>query len=217
MQQKTYGYGRNFTEPGSSGTTFVPGLNRVKMTSIKVEDEVEWGTYKGPAVVAEWTNEEGDVQDGSVTPPKPGSSEKDQRRDFGNVNGWIKHLITAFISDEDYNAKIEELLNGNPGPSFKQYMEYNISLLPPDYTQKWGLLKCGYDAYSEEYLRVPKYINIGCFFALQGETREGHTVDEEFKSKGFRKEPFPLAERKDKQSKLAQEAPAIEQKTEVNF
>lgn len=87
-----------------------------------------------------------------------------------DMSSYVKHVVTAFVSDSEWTSKINEWLGTNKfqsgvhEPTFEQFITFAQSLLPANYQSVQGQVAVGYKA-NTAYLEVPDEMYImGDFF-----------------------------------------------------
>lgn len=113
-----------------------------------------------------------------------------------DLSAYVKHIVTAFISEDEWNVKISEWMAHNkfqPGvhePTFEQFVTFATALLPANYQSVKGQVAVGYKA-NTAYTEVPDEMYImGDFFSTVLNPKEiGSPNTKYFQSKQWDKAP----------------------------
>lgn len=111
-----------------------------------------------------------------------------------DMSSYVKHVVTGFVSEDEWNTKINQWLDTNkfqPGvhePTFEQFIAFAQSLLPTNFQNVVGQVAVGYKA-NTAYLEVPDEMYImGDFFTTPLNPKEIAVPDTKyFKTKQWEK------------------------------
>lgn len=164
-------YGEVYAQ--SNGTAFVPGLNEgVCLVGFSVTD-TEYGRALDVKFEKDGSYLDGrayEVNPEKVTPKQVWrnkvqvmeTKEEAVLAAFGDFNSWVKSIVTAFISEEEYIAAI------TGKTTFEDFIEACKAALPEDFATRKGRLITTYN--TKGYLSVPsKYWVTGNFFTTKPE------------------------------------------------
>lgn len=113
-----------------------------------------------------------------------------------DLSSYIKHIITAFITDEEWSSAISKWMEQGkyqPGvhePTFEQFITFVCSLLPQNYNTIKGSVVVGYKG-NTSYAEVPDDMYVmGDFFSTPLNPKELSNPDSKyFKMKPWDKTP----------------------------
>jgi hypothetical protein len=155
------------SEEAGASNSFNPGLN--SKVSLVTFEFVKDDSNEYLQLVFE--KEGGEIRDRIYSPknfiPKKkrdGSMESDleaRGRIWGEINAKIKHIITNYISEEDFDNMVRDARVS----SFQQFVSVCKRMLPPNYKQMKGDLIVGYN--QKGYLSIPYAMWVtGRFFSV---------------------------------------------------
>jgi hypothetical protein len=127
-----------------------------------------------------------------------------------NFNRYMQHIMTAFMTKEEYFAKVSEwheaggFVKGIHEPTFDQFVTALASMLPENYKEMEAQIKLGYEKNSE-YLSIPSEMYLaGDFFSTSLNPKEISVQD----TKYFKSSPWG--------SKIA-DVPPMANETEIVY
>lgn len=215
-------YGKTYA-PESTGTTFKAELNQDIIMSFFGLKQMNKPKYQGPVLEVDWADAEGSTINETKFPlstnpedykdywekyankERVKSPAEEMKKQFGDFNSWVKHVVCAYTSHEKWDEKMNQL---PPGATFEQFVNTAASLLPQNYQQHKGTLRVGYKK-GNEYLCVPEKMYMGRFWKLNEDKREDRDLPGE--NKYFKFTPFPSRDEQRQQQESTGSAPAQNQ------
>jgi hypothetical protein len=156
-------------ESGSLGTNFIAGINE-DVTMQKFEYVSE---NNNEYVQLEFEKEGSQIRDRIYIPKDPRpmkkkggemeSADEAMIRDWGDVNTKIKHIITNYVSEEEFHTKFQTAAP----KSFKDFILFCERLLPNGWKDMKGELIVSYN--TKGFLSIPFAMWVtGHFFSVNG-------------------------------------------------